>query len=110
MSRSGGISTVDLLELPPLPGRIMRLLLRQGPMAHDAIAQALSERSGDTSPAPADLDGALADLLGRSWVEQVGAAPEVLFRVVLKSKAGHGRRSGVWAALESPPTNDSSES
>jgi len=90
-----GMSTVDLLDMAPETRRIIQLLMRQGELSRDAIAQALGSDG-------ADLE-ALAALLGDIAQQGFIVAREREGQTFYHTAFGRRRQQAVpldlWAVL-----------
>jgi hypothetical protein len=97
-AQEGGISPLDLADLPPLLRKIMRYLLREYELTYAEIL----EWAEDLSDAErAELDPALDELTRQFWLIRRGEGERVRYQANLRRKAGSKLAQGVWGALNS---------
>jgi hypothetical protein len=94
----GGITPLDLAELPPVLRKIMRLMLREIEMSYADLCEVAKTMPEADSLTPAEFDQALAALSQQGWLIKMGEE-NVSYRVNLRRKAGSSL--GLWAALSS---------
>jgi hypothetical protein len=68
--RTGGITAVDLLELPDALGQLMRLLIAGGPMTVPQLHQAVTTIEDGATWREEGLRYALNALCDRSWLHR----------------------------------------
>ncbi len=112
-----GVTTLDLMNLPPVLLRIMRLIMRhKGEMTHLQIGEANTALPEDTRLSQADLDDALKQLIEQHWLVVVNQDQSPCYKLNLhrKASASHGHDSshggtssklsqGIWDALDVKP-------
>jgi hypothetical protein len=99
-AKEGGISPLDLVNLPPLLRKIMRHMLREFELLLPEIqnwAQSLPEAE---RPTPAQLDEALETLTKQFWLIKRGEGERVRYQANLRRKAGSKLAQGVWNVLD----------
>jgi hypothetical protein len=94
----GGITPLDLAELPPALRKIMRLMLREVEMTSLALHEAAETILDVDRMEPAELDEALDALSRQGWLIKMGEE-NISYRVNLRRKAGSSL--GLWASLQS---------
>ena len=94
----GGITPLDLAELPPVLRKIMRLMLREIEMSYSDLCEAAKALPEADSLSPAEFDKALDALSNQGWLIKMGEE-NVTYRVNLRRKAGS--TLGLWATLQS---------
>ncbi len=97
----GGITALDLADLPPVLRKIMRLMLRELQLSYPQLTEAVASFP-DTERIPRnDLDEALAALTSQSWLIRIGQGEKAIYKVNLRRKAGSTIASGIWNTLDS---------
>jgi hypothetical protein len=97
----GGITALNLADLPPALRRIMRLMLRELQLSHAQLMDAMAALpEGERIPAK-ELDEALEVLTRQSWLIRIGQAEKAIYKVNLRRKAGSDLEGGVWNTLDS---------
>jgi hypothetical protein len=106
----GGITALDLADLPPALRKIMRLMLREVEMDATRLAEAMRNLPEQERLSPADLGDALETLTQQSWLMRLGEGERAVFRVNLRRKGGSTLASGIWSSLDSrlkdPPKSE----
>jgi len=98
--KEGGITALDLADLPPALRKIMRLMLRQIQMNHPQLCEAMEKMPEDERLSQSDLDEALKTLSQQSWLIQIGEGERAIYKVNLRRKAGSNIASGIWQSLD----------
>ena len=96
----GGITALDLADLPPALRRIMRLMLRELQLGYSDITNAVASLPAAQQMAPEDLDEALATLTRQAWLIRLGEGQKAIYKVNLRRKSGSNLASGVWNTLD----------
>ena len=96
----GGITALDLADLPPALRRIMRLMLRELQLGYPEITKAVASFPDSERVAPKDLDDALDVLTRQAWLIRLGEGQKAIYKVNLRRKAGSNLASGVWNTLD----------
>jgi hypothetical protein len=100
-SRDGGISPLDLAELPSLLRKIMRHILREREVTHAALCQWVAEMPELERPSPEDFSQALESLRQQSWLAISGEGDAACYQVNLRRKPPTKKTSQtVWDALD----------
>ncbi len=98
---TGGITALDLAELPPVLRKIMRLMLREMQLGYPQIASTIASLPDMERLPPKELDGALDFLTNQSWLIRIGQGDKAIYKVNLRRKAGSVLASGIWNTLDS---------
>jgi hypothetical protein len=97
----GGITALDLANLPPALRKIMRLMLRELELAYPQLTEAnASLPDADRLPA-GELDQALEVLTSQAWLVRIGQGDKAIYKVNLRRKAGSALAGGIWNNLDS---------
>jgi hypothetical protein len=99
--QEGGITALDLADLPPALRKIMRLMLRQLEMTHPQLVETMSNMPDDEKLSPEELDQALETLSKQFWLMRFGEGSRATYKVNLRRKAGSTLSSNIWANLDS---------
>jgi hypothetical protein len=111
-THEGGISALDLADLPAVQRKIMRLMLREVQATDAALRQMMDAQPEDERLSSADFDQGLAWLSEHHWLIREVVEQEARYKVNFRRKAGRaspesGRRRGpgaaikaIWEALE----------
>ena len=95
----GGISVLDLAELPPSLRKIMKLMLRQIRMDYAQLQEAIEQMPEGQRLSRSDLDGALKTLSDQAWLIQIGN--NAVYKVNLRHRAGSNISGNIWQTLDS---------
>lgn len=98
--KEGGITALDLADLPPALRKIMRLMLRQLQMDYPQLCEAMEKMPEGERLSRADLDNALKTLSQQAWLIQIGEGERAIYKVNLRRKAGSTLASGIWQSLD----------
>lgn len=98
--KEGGITALDLADLPPALRKIMRLMLRQLQMNYPQLCEAMDGMPENERLSRADLDDALATLSKQAWLIQIGNGERAIYKVNLRRKSGSTLASGIWQSLD----------
>lgn len=96
----GGISVLDLADLPPALRKIMKLMLRQLRMNYSQLCEAVEQMPEEERLTRAQLDDALANLSEQAWLIQIGEGERAIYKVNLRRKAGSKLGESIWQTLE----------
>jgi hypothetical protein len=99
-NKEGGITALDLADLPPALRKIMRLMLRQLQMNHSQLCEAMDKLPEKDRLSRPDLDLALDSLTKQAWLNRVGEGAKAVYKVNLRAKSGSTLASGIWSALD----------
>jgi vacuolar-type H+-ATPase subunit E/Vma4 len=103
--KEGGITALDLADLPPVLRKIMRLMLRQLQMTYPELCEAMENMPEDQRLSTSDLDEALKTLSEQGWLIQIGEGKKAVYKVNLRRKAGSTLASGIWSELDAKLKN-----
>src|SRR5512145_2558620 len=98
--KEGGITALDLADLPPALRKIMRLMLRQLQMNYPQLTEAMDKMPEKERMNHDELDKALDTLTKQAWLIRLGEGSKAVYKVNLKAKAGSTLASGIWSALD----------
>ena len=101
--RAGGVTAIDMLDLPPVLNQILRALLAHGPMTQAQIRAALAALPDTQWLDDSDLPFALNGLVDRQWLlRSDGDSPDSKpqYRINLRTKARNTAVTGGWEALD----------
>ncbi|HUI88288.1 MAG TPA: hypothetical protein VLX61_06140 [Anaerolineales bacterium] len=96
----GGITALDLADLPPALRKIMRLMLRELQLGYSEITSAVASFPESERLAHSDLDEALDTLTRQAWLLRIGEGERAIYKVNLRRKSGSTLASGVWNTLD----------
>lgn len=89
----GGLSPIDLLDLPPKLGAVIQKIIRKNGMKLDEIAAALDQ-------SPAETQEALDELVGKGFVRRIEVKDELWYKAKFGRKADKTLHQSVWSALD----------
>ncbi len=92
----GGITALDLADLPPTLRKIMRLMLRELQLSYPQLLDTIASLPEEQRLAQQDLDEALDTLTTQGWLIRIGQSEKAIYKVNLRRKAGSKLASGVW--------------
>lgn len=93
----GGITPLDITDLPQEQKQLMLALLRDQGGAMDGVTRASLDNKWSESLN--DLDATLAELARNGWLIVLGEAPNQRYRVNLRAKRGSKGGFGLWSIL-----------
>lgn len=96
----GGITALDLADLPPTLRKIMRLMLRELQLSYLQLIETVAALPENEQLTRKDLDEALDTLSNQSWLVRIGQGEKAIYKVNLRRKAGSKLASGVWNTLD----------
>ena len=99
--KEGGISVLDLADLPPALRRIMRLMLRQTKMNYTQLREAIDQLPEEERLTRANLDEAVKMLSDQAWLIQIGEGERAVYKVNLRRRAGSNLSETIWQNLDS---------
>jgi hypothetical protein len=97
----GGITALDLADLPPALRKIMRLMLRQLELSYPQLTETIASFPDEEQISRSQLDEALDVLSNQSWLIRIGTGEKAIYKVNLRRKAGSNMANGVWNTLDS---------
>jgi len=95
----GGISALDLKDLPPGLRKVMRLMLREVELTYPAICEAMETMPEAERLNRSELDQALEQLNKQGWLIKLGEE-RITYKVNLRRKAGSTLAQGIWNTLD----------
>ncbi len=98
--QEGGITPLDLADLPPALRKIMKLMLRELQMNYPRLCEAMDAMPAEDRLTRDDLNGALATLTQQYWLTRIGEGEKAIYKVNLRRKAGSTLAGGIWSALD----------
>ena len=98
--KEGGITALDLADLPPALRKIMRLMLRQLQMNYPQLVEAMDAVPEADRLSPADLEHSLETLTEQAWLTRLGEGNKAIYKVNLRAKSGSTLASGIWSSLD----------
>ena len=97
--QEGGITALDLADLPPALRKIMKLMLRELQMNYPRLHEAMDAMPEGDRLTRDDLNEALATLTQQYWLIRIGEGEKAIYKVNLKRKAGSTLAGGIWSSL-----------
>lgn len=97
----GGITALDLAQLPPALRKIMRLMLRELELGTAQITEAMMAVPEGERLSAQELAEALETLTQQGWLTRIGSSERAIYKVNLRRKAGSTLASGIWKSLDS---------
>lgn len=107
--QEGGITPLDLAELPSALRRIMRLMLREVQMNYPALCEAMDALPEKERLTRGELQEALSTLTDQFWLIRIGEGEKAIYKVNLRRKAGSTLAAGIWSSLEARLKNESKD-
>jgi hypothetical protein len=98
--KEGGITVLDLADLPSALRKVMRLMLRQVQMTYLQLCEAMDQLPADERMTRAHLDEALQKLAEQAWLIQIGEGERAIYKVNLRRKPGSKLGAGIWETLD----------
>jgi len=95
----GGVTALDLADLPGPLKKVMLLILRESEMTYPALWEAMSRIPEDERLSRNDLDAALDRLHAEGWLIRLGLDELITYKVNLRHKAASQLGTGVWGSL-----------
>ncbi len=95
----GGITALDLADLPPALRKIMRLMLRELEMNYSRLCEAMDAVPEADRLSRADLDYALTTLSEQAWLIRIGEKEKAIYKTNMRRKAGSTLMDGIWSNL-----------
>lgn len=99
-NKQGGITALDLADLPPALRKIMRLMLRQIRMGYPQLCAAMDGLPEPERISHADLDRSLETLTAQAWLTRHGQGAKAVYKVNLRVRSGSSLSDGIWALLD----------
>jgi len=98
--KEGGITPLDLADLPPALRKIMRLMLREIQLDYSKLCETMDEMPESDRLSRQDLDDALSNLTDQFWLIRIGEGQKAIYKVNLRKKAGSTLAGGIWNSLD----------
>jgi hypothetical protein len=98
--KEGGITALDLADLPPALRKIMKLMLRQLQMSYPQLCEAMDAMPEADRLSRAELDRSLDSLSQQAWLTRLGEGPKAIYKVNLRPKSGSTLATGIWSSLD----------
>ncbi len=99
-SKEGGISPLDLADLPPQLRKVMRYMLREHELLYTELLDWVEELPEAERLSKNDLDQALSSLSKQMWLIKRGEGDRVRYQANLRRKSGSKLAQGVWSVLD----------
>jgi hypothetical protein len=97
----GGITALDLADLPPTLRKIMRLMLRELELSYPQMTETIDSLPAAERIPSKDLDEALDTLTRQGWLIRIGEGLKAIYKVNLRRKSGSTLADGIWGTLDS---------
>lgn len=98
--KDGGITALDLADLPPALRKIMRLMLRELQMTYPRLCEVMDAMPEKERLTRDGLDDALSTLTQQFWLIRIGDGQKAIYKVNLRRKEGSKLAAGIWSALD----------
>jgi len=89
----GGLSPIDLLDLPPTLASVIQKIIRKNGMKLEEIATALDQ-------SPEETQRVLDQLVDKSYIRRVEVKHELWYKAYFGRKADKTLHRSVWSALD----------
>jgi hypothetical protein len=96
----GGITPLDLVDLPSQLRKLMRFMLREVEMTRADLAEAIQSMEDAIQLNEEELEKSLSVLVKQSWLIALGEGNRIRYRVNLRRKKASDLASSIWNALE----------
>jgi len=108
-NKEGGITTLDLADLPSPLRKLMRIMLRKVELDYHSIFEAVEAMPEGDQMSKEELDQALEELRQKSWLIQRGEGDNVAYKVNLRRKASSTLSQNIWSSLDNKIDNQKSD-
>lgn len=98
--KEGGITPLDLADLPPALRKIMRLMLRELQMNYPRLREVMESVPEAERLSRDELDDALSSLTEQFWLIRIGTGEKAIYKVNLRRKGGSKLAAGLWTKLD----------
>lgn len=98
--KEGGITPLDLVELPPALRKIMRLMLRELQMNYPRLCEVMDAMPESERLSRDELQEALTTLTQQQWLNRIGEGEKAIYKVNLRRREGSKLAAGIWSALD----------
>lgn len=96
----GGISPLDLAELPSQLRKVMRHMLREVEVPFENIWEHINTLPKEDQLSKEELAKGLTTLAKQGWVIAMGEEENLRYRVNLRRKPSSSLAGSIWAALD----------
>lgn len=98
--QDGGITPLDLVELPAPLRKIMKIMLRELQMTYPRLCEVMDAMPEEERLTRNLLDEALSTLTQQFWLVRIGEKEKAIYKVNLKRKSGSTLAAGIWSSLD----------
>ncbi len=98
--QEGGITPLDLVELPAPLRKIMKIMLRELQMTYPRLCEVMDAMPEEERLTRNLLDEALSTLTQQFWLVRIGEKEKAIYKVNLKRKSGSTLSAGIWSSLD----------
>ncbi len=98
--KEGGITPLDLADLPPRLRKLMRFMLREVEITRSDLGTAIQSMPKADQLNDEELDQSLEALVKQSWLIALGENERIRYRVNLRRKKTLDLDASIWNALE----------
>ena len=98
--KKGGITPLDLAELPAPLRKMMRTMLRKVELSKTEVAKVLEDLPPEDRKEIKNLDSALKTLIKQGWLISFGEGNSQRYRVNLRRKQGSTLAASIFDKLE----------
>jgi hypothetical protein len=98
--KEGGITPLDLADLPPPLRKIMKIMLRELQMTYPRLREVVDAMPQAERMTHEMLDDALSKLTEQFWLIRIGENEKAIYKVNLKRKTGSTLAAGIWSSLD----------
>jgi hypothetical protein len=99
-SEEGGISPLDLLDLPDELRKIMREMLRKVTLSHADTHKLVAGWPEKERLTESDLNASLQKLVKQGWLIEMGEGEYKGYRVNLRHKKGSNLSESIWGKID----------
>lgn len=96
----GGITALDLADLPRQLRKLMRLMLREVELSRGALSEAVQKMKEEERLSEQDLAASIKALVQQNWLIELGEGDNRRYRVNLRRKKGSELAAGIWNKLD----------
>lgn len=97
----GGITALDLVDLPQQLRKLMRLMLREVELSRGAMSEAVAKMKEEDRLSDQDLAASIKALVQQNWLIETGEGDNRRYRVNLRRKKGSELAASIWNKLDS---------
>jgi hypothetical protein len=95
----GGLSPLDLRDLPDLQRKLMRHMLREVELPYEDIRDFAEGLEDDLRPTEQELERVLEELTEQRWLIRYGEK-HFIYEANLRRKAASNLAKNIWASLD----------